>query len=267
MGGSEMTTVKQEALNFFNAIKLKNPKLQGNPINWRMIRNYDADKNEVIVMCAMEITHLDKPGIVIGRISYWDKKYHVQSRLIRNDKFADWNNEKRTSRSSINMKNMVKIALENLVPYSIQEIRDNSNNKTLIYSDLSNIRDDMKWSIRTDLGTISQEEWYDELIHMYEIGYTPKNKSIANAIPLAIAKKDKFDEDFKYKPDVLFVHIKDDGSVTTYLGENHTQEYPNIEALPQDIMGKISVLMVTPELTFVRDVGKKENNHNLWVLL
>ena len=44
-------------------------------------------------------------------------------------------------------------------------------------------------------------------------------------------------------------------------------EYPNIKSLSEDVLGKVMVLMVTPEQTFVRDIGKKDTSNRLWVLV
>jgi len=65
----------------------------------------------------------------------------------------------------------------------------------------------------------------------------------------------------------LFVYIEDNGIVKTRDSQSVVKEYPDINALPEDILGKVTVLMVTPEKCFVRGIGKKDSNNRLWVLL
>ena len=271
---SKMTTVILDNVNvvpeiveFFNAIKLKNPKLVGNPIGWRKKVIYDDSGKATETFCAMEITYIDKPNDVVGRICYWDKKYFVQSRLIRNEKFAHWNRDEYNARSSIKMKNMIKVALDNLIPYTIQEAKEKSNGNTSIDSDLHDIRSNASFKVRKDLQDINNGAWYKELLHMHDTGYIPKDKGVHKAMLEAVKNRQSFEEDFGYNPDTLFVHVKEDGSVVTLDDKSKQEEYPSTCTLPKDIFDKVMVLMVTSNKTFVRDVGKKENNSNLWVLL
>jgi hypothetical protein len=259
--------VVQELLDFYNAIKLKNPKLQGNPTKRRLLTTLDDDKNKLEVMRSMEIMHMDKPDVVVGRLLCWDKKYYVQSRLIRNEKFAHWNREEYTSRSSINMKTMVKIALDNLIPLTPQEIKSTSNDRTTVFSDISSVSSDIGWKIKKDLKDVSNGMWYEELMYMYDAGYKPHNKEIADAMLLAVAKRKVFEEDFAYIPSVLFVYIEEDNSVTVVNDKDEVFKHDKMEMLPEDVFNKIMVLSVSDELTFIRDVGKKDGTNKFWVLL
>lgn len=263
----EDVLINQKLLDFYNSIKLKNPMLIGKPSQWRKQTTFDKDRNSITVMSVLEIFHSSKPDSMMGKISYWDNKYYVHSRLIRNDKFAHWNQNEYHARSSVHMKNMIKIALDNLIPLTVQEIKEVSNNRTTIFSNIADITSNVSWKVKQDINKIHNGMWYEELIHMHDVGYKPNNQEIANAILLAVANRKVFEEDFKYKPNVVFVYIQEDDSVSVVNNNDQVSEYAKLDMLPKDIFNKVMVLSVSDELTFIRDVGKKDGINKFWVLL
>ena len=259
--------VNEELINFYNTIKLKNPMLIGKPIDWRKQTTLDKDNNKIEIMNSMFICHASKPSIVVGKISYWDKTYRVNSRLIKNEKFAHWNKEDYHSKSSVHMKNMIKVAIEKLVPLTVIEIAEKSRDRTTIHNDIHEIRKGIGRDVSMALNKIDDEIWFKELLHMYNTGYKPESNKVKDLINFALSKKEEYDNNYSYNPNVLFVYIEDSGVVKTLDDKESVMEYPNIKSLSEDVLGKVMVLMVTPEQTFVRDIGKKDTSNSLWVLV
>jgi hypothetical protein len=259
--------IDQKLLDFYNAIKLKNPMLIGKPSDWRKQTIFDNDGTSTKVMSVLEIRHSDKPDSVMGKISYWDDKYYVHSRLIKNEKFAYWNKNEYHAKSSMHMKNMIKVALANLIPLTIQEIAEASDNKTDISSDVQEISTSIKTEIKYKIDYIDRAVWFEELLHMHDTGYTPKSDKLADLVKFALDNKEKYEQDYKYKPNKMFVHIYEDESVCIMDKDGRVNGYAKLDMLPEDILSKVMVLMVTPEQTFVRDIGKKDTSNKLWVLV
>lgn len=260
--------VRGELADFYNAIKLKNPMLVARVTELRKTTTTDENGNRVKLFCNAKLVNPNKPDMELGNITFYDSKYIVNSRLIRNDKYAHWNKTDYHSKSSVHMKNMIKVALDNIVPLTFKEIVEHSNDRTGVYMDLHNIRREIGREIKTKIDSIDKDVWFDELLNMHDTGYIPKTPKFSELIKFASGNREKYAQDYKYTPSILFVYIDENGSVkTTDSQSQNVTEYPNINALSEDVLGKVMVLMVTPEQTFVRDVGKKDTNNKLWVLV
>jgi hypothetical protein len=165
------------------------------------------------------------------------------------------------------MKNMIKVAIEKLVPLTVIEIAEKSRDRTTIHNDIHEIRSSISRDVSRALNKIDDEIWFKELLHMYNTGYKPESNEVKDLIDFALSKKEEYDNNYSYYPNVLFVHIEDSGIVKTLDEKENFMEYPNIKSLSEDVLGKVMVLMVTPEQTFVRDIGKKDTSNSLWVLV
>ena len=256
--------VVEELINFYNKAKLKNPNLIGKPMDWRSLATLDKDKNPIRASTHMEIWHSNTS---VGKLGYWGDKYYVHSRLIINDKFAHWNKTNYHSKSSVHMKNMIKVALDNLIPPTIKEIAKESNQKMDILEDIRRVSYSIRRESDIAFNKLSNDTLFEELLNMYSQGYKPKSNAVCDVIKFVVENKQKYEQNFNYKPDYMFVYIKEDNSVYTVDNKELVYGYSELNKLPEDILNKITVLMVSPEKTFIRDIGKKETNNKLWILI
>ena len=111
----------------------------------------------------------------------------------------------------------------------------------------------------------TNDDLRDELFHMVEQGYKPKNATFASAMAYVIETKDEYERNQQYSPERVFVWIKPDGVVYKH-GKEETS-VPNVEALPEEIRGKMFVLMVSDKDTFIDEVGMKSGDNKFWVIL
>jgi hypothetical protein len=101
---------------------------------------------------------------------------------------------------------------------------------------------------------------------MVEQGYKPKNAAFASAMAYVVETKDDFERNQNYNPERGFVWIKPE-CVIYKRGKNDAISVPNIDTLPEEIRGKLFVLMVSDKDTFIDEVGMKAGDNKFWVIL
>ena len=258
--------VIKELGDFYNALKLKNPSLEFKPCT---SRKYLGDDGAVVAYGLLDVVDVDNHEFNLGKIMFWNDKYTVVSRLLINNKFSCWNREEYHSKSSVHMKKVIKPALESLLPLTVDEIKEASLNRCSVTKDLKNIRENIQNKVKSNQDKIHYEDLFEELINMDRVGYSPKNQKVAKAIKFAVENEAEYIEDHNYFPDAYFVYIKTNGSVSVVdhgKVNNTTIEYPDVEGLPEEIRGKLMVLMLSPNDTFIRDIGKKDKENMYWIL-
>jgi hypothetical protein len=97
-------------------------------------------------------------------------------------------------------------------------------------------------------------------------GYTPKNKAFAEAMEYVVASKEEYERNESYDPDRLFIWIKPDCVVYGEC-EEKAQQVASTDELPEDVRGKLFVLMVSDKDTFIDEVGMKAGDNKFWVIL
>jgi hypothetical protein len=130
---------------------------------------------------------------------------------------------------------------------------------------IGKIRDEAVHGMRAKLGSLNTQ-MRDELFNMVEQGYKPKNAAFASAMAYVVETKDDFERNQNYNPERTFVWIKPE-SVVYKRGKNEAISVPNIDALPEEIRGKLFVLMVSDKDTFIDEVGMKAGDNKFWVIL
>jgi hypothetical protein len=160
------------------------------------------------------------------------------------------------------MNNIVKEALKYLLPTQLKEVVAESVDKFDRY--ISNIRDSARQGMRHALSR-TNDELRDELFNMVEQGYKPKNASIASAMAYVVETKESYERNQQYSPERGFVWIKPEGVV--YKRGKEEISVPNTDALPEDVRGKLFVLMVSDKDTFIDEVGMKAGDNKFWVIL
>jgi hypothetical protein len=253
---------KPEIIDLLNAVKKKKPELivVGGS---RQRTHYGQNNVQVHTYRELELAYANLPTQVVGCIGYDGEVYTVNSRLIENAKYSAWSSYDYHTKKSKHMNNIVKEALKYLLPTQLKEVVAESVDKFDRF--ISYIRDEARQGMRSTLAR-TIDDLRNELFHMVEQGYKPKNASIASAMTYVVETKDTYERNQSYSPERGFVWIKPDG-VVYKRGKDDAISLPNTDALPEDVRGKLFVLMVSDKERFIDEVGMKADDNKFWVIL
>jgi hypothetical protein len=162
------------------------------------------------------------------------------------------------------MNNIVKEAIKYLVPTQFKEVLGESVSS--IQSNLSHIRDKAKQAMNQKLNALTYAVLREELDHMHRQGYTPRSGVVLDAMKYVIETKDVYDHYANYNPSKLFIWIKPDCIVYGDC-ETNAKQVASTDDLPEDVRGKLFVLMVGDKNKFIEDVGMKVEYSKFWVLV
>lgn len=215
----------------------------------------------------ISVAYKDNPTQVVGSFGFDGDQFYVSSRLIENAKYGRWSSDFKIRRSK-HMKNIVKECTKSLLPTQFKEMVEES--RDILGRAVRMVRDEATSKMNSQLGNVGKV-LRDELEHMIEVGYTPRNPQVATAMKYIVDNKEQYQIDINYMPDVGFIWIRKDG-VQYQLGGRNKQDEPihtvgSTDELPEDIRSKLFVLMMTDSKNFIRDVGMKYEDNKFWVLL
>jgi hypothetical protein len=257
--------VIQQALDLMDEIKKKNPMLQftigGNRLYVTDV--VDGVSARCEIKTSLLVHDVNDPEKSIGQIGYdTDEKYWVRSRLIQNEKYGRWNTSQHQSKFSKHMKNIVKESVKSLKPLSYEEVREENEGHVLRAIDQRSrqVIQQCNAYMKMDFSKV-----FPELLHMHNIGYTPKGTDFAQAITYAVENKEELEKYYDYKPKKCMIWVRPNSVVWEI--DNTTCTVPSVNDLPEDLRGKLFVLDVTDKNTFVEDVGIKQETGIYWVLL
>jgi hypothetical protein len=259
----------QHVLDLLNAVKKKRPELVVASVSRQMrIGSKTSTRGELYtVYRGLDMAYANLPEQVVGTIGYEYDQFFVTSRLIENAKYSQWSGRDYNTKKSKHMNNIVKEAPKYLLPTQFKEVVDESNDK--FNAEIRNIRDKAIHDMRGVLNRTTGE-LRDELFHMVKSGYKPKNASFASAMAYVIESKEDFERNQHYDPPKAFVWIKPD-SVLYKIGkealDSSATSVATTNDLPEEIRGKLFVLMVADKNKFVDDVGMKADDNKFWVIL
>jgi hypothetical protein len=253
---------KPQILDILNAVKKKKPELI--VVGGSRQRVHYAENNvQVTTYRELNLAYANLPEQVVGAIGFDGEVYTVNSRLIENAKFSAWSSYDYHTKKSKHMNNIVKEALKYLLPTQLKEVVGESADKFSRH--IAQIRDDARQGMRYALAR-TVDDLRDELFHMVEQGYKPKNTSIASAMTYVVETKESYERNQSYDPVRGFVWIKPDG-VVYKRGKDEAISVPNTDALPEDVRGKLFVLMVSDKDVFIDEVGMKAGDNKFWIIL
>ena len=211
----------------------------------------------------LNLAYANLPDQVVGTIGYEYDQFFVTSRLIENAKYSVWSGREHNTRKSKHMNNIVKEAVKTLLPTQFHEVVAESNDKFARH--IREIRDRATQNMRGALNS-TNNVLRDELFNMVESGYKPKNESFAKAMAYVVETKDEYERNQNYNPPTAFVWIKPD-HVMYGKDREEPQQIASMEELPEDVRGKLFVLMVSDKNNFIDEVGMKADDNKFWVIL
>lgn len=252
---------KGELLDLLNAIKKKKPELVvvGGT---RSIGRHTAD-TVFYTYRNLDLAYANLPTQVVGSIGFDGESYSVTSRLIENARFSPWSSYDHRTKKSKHMNNVVKEAVKVLLPTQFHEVVAES--KDAFQRRISDIRDNAVLGMRRTLnGTMDYLR--DELFNMVATGYVPKNSQFKDAMQYVVSSKEEYERNQNYNPERVFVWIKPD-CVMYGKDDKNLTEVKSTDDLPEDMRGKLFVLMVADKGTIVDDIGMKADDNKFWVIL
>ena len=256
------TNIAIQVLELMDEIKKKNPMLSFTAGSNRSIVLGDNNERLEIKM-SMLVAEVSDPSKPIGSIGYdSDEKYWVRSRLIQNEKYGRWNRSQFESKYSKHMKNIVKEAIKTLKPISYEEIFAEQEGNILRAIDQRSRQVISKCNayMKMDFSDV-----FPELLHMYNIGYTPASPKFAEAIKYSVDNKEELEKYYNYKPKKCMIWVRPNSVV--YEIDKVLNQVDTTSELPEELRGKLFVLDVTDKGQFIEDVGMKQDAGVYWVLL
>lgn len=254
---------RQEVLDLANAVMKKNSALIVAGVDRRMRKLSNDGSAHYDVYRAVEFAYADAPTEVVGYVGYEYDQYFVTSRLIENAKYSRWSGRDFNTRKSKHMNKIVKEAVGTLLPTQYHEVVAESGN--MFVKHLSSIRDNAVHGMRSALNN-TNTYLRDELFHMVATGYEPKNPQFKRAMEYVVASKDEYERNQNYNPERTFVWIKPN-EVVYKAGAEDIRSVASIDDLPEDVRGKMFVLMVSDKNNFIGEVGMKADDNKFWVIL
>ena len=251
---------KPQVLDLLNAIKKKKPELI--VIGGVNQRGTYLNDTRLILYCGLSIAYADMPNDEVGSITFDGESYIVTSRLIENARFSSWNSREYHSKKSIHMNNIVKDAIKYLLPTQMNEVVCASINVIGNYA--SEIRDRARRAMNDKLNPVHRV-LREELMHMVATGYVPNNDEVAKAMEYVKATEHEYDALRNFDPDRVFVWIKPNEVI--YREDKEDVVVKSTDELPENIRGKLFVLMVADAGKLIEEVGVKVKDDQFWVLV
>lgn len=217
-----------------------------------------------------QVYHNSDPNNPIGVISvdswYSTKPKNCIQSININDGRHLWGGQGQY-KSSIHIKNIVRIAKKAFKPFTFEQIAKKHSREFI--NSIDSIRSSMLWQTRQN--TCHDFELFaQDFYHLHSIGYKPINPKITKMIEYLIEHKEQIDKHLNYYPKYYFVLVKE--NQVQYCLNEATKSFSNPitvaskDELPEDIKGKLFVLDITDKKDFVEDVGLKENDGAYWII-
>lgn len=194
-------------------------------------------------------------------------KYTIESRLIRNEKYASHNSDFHT-RKTTDPKKLFKFIKEYAKPFSYQEVAMKTmRGAENTFSDWKSTMQRKSYS----LASIGWTSLMDEVVKLHALGVKPQTpafqKLYEEGIPAYEAYKEVENNNFKR----IHVFAHTDGTVAVssfadYAGiEKGSILYEEMSNVPQHIQEQVGMLRMMAHGDFVPNIGMKINDREFWV--
>ena len=233
---------------------------------------------------------------ILGFVGYYDNthsgppidRYCVQSRLIQNDKYASYSDNHHTVASK-HMGTAVKNAMRYLLPVATSEIIANTVSRLCetVRSEHYRIERELEVLVQnvSDLTSTKintgKSKLYRELEYLVKSGHQWFDPSVGTAIEELVGNVPELQQDIIGKSEMKFefVRIFDNplegkGIATRELNfkggllkDNKDTVFATIleKDIPEDMAGKLAVLSIVEDGTYVEDVGMKIDEETFYV--
>lgn len=189
------------------------------------------------------------------------KIYVLRSRLIKNEKYAQHNDDYH-SRETTDRKKLSKFLRDYVKPYSPQEISQMGSNMSDDYFSWQN---EARRNFRAVAGQVSESDIAEEVAYLKSVGVqfrSDKFRDIATkGLELYNEMKRRQDSDIKN----VHVYINPDESVHVTVSEDKTYSYDTLDGVPEIVRQQVAMLMMVDMKQYVPEVGKRTDEKMFWV--
>ena len=241
--------------------------------------------------CYVEVwAYFPNEPYLMGRIGYGDptvnkdatsKQYWVYSRTISNQKFAE-HRDQYYMKTGKDLGKMVKEAKRHLRPYSPVECAQETASRFLssVSDGANNVRNrqqNAEYKIKT------HDNLFRELKHLYTLSEDEQYQFLSSDLRSAIGTLIKADEEWRtesvrpvpaafvsvnvIRGEQRFDVVEVDNAKGTWSKMNKTTKYYYNHDIPEDLMGKLSVLSILDVGGYTERVGQRVSETMFWVEL
>lgn len=189
------------------------------------------------------------------------KSFVLQSRLISNEKYSEFNDDYR-SRETTDIKKMAKFLREYVKPYSPQEISEMGGN---ISSDYYDWQQEAAQQFRRVAGQVTTVDIAEEIAYLKSVGVQFRSDKFRE---IATTGLELFDEMKRRKESGIVhahVYIHPDDSVSVSVTEGRTYAFETLDSVPEVVRQQVAMLMMVDMNQYVPEVGKRTKDKMFWV--
>ena len=189
----------------------------------------------------------------------------IESRLIKNDKYAVHNDKYRT-RSTHDIKKMFKYMKEYIKPFSGQEIAQKSYRG--VQHDFEQWQTKSAWDVREALRELDWNDWMEGIGRLQALGIEPPTKKFAELARTAIPHFEEMKRRNAMEEPNYHIHLNPDDSVvvTIMRGEEKGSSIKeSLDACPLFIQQAIGMLKMVDNQKRVPEVGTKVSPKEFWI--
>ena len=189
----------------------------------------------------------------------------IESRLIKNDKYATHNDKYRT-RSTHDIKKMFKYMKEYIKPFSGQEVAQKSYRG--VQHDFEQWQTKSAWDVREALRELDWNDWMEGIGRLQALGIEPPTKKFAELARTAIPHFEEMKRRNAMEEPNYHIHLNPDDSVvvTIMRGEDKgslTKE--SLDACPLFIQQAVGMLRMVDDRERVPEVGTRVSPKEFWI--
>lgn len=253
--------INKEMVEFLDAFALKHAKIPA-VIDVELVQD-ERRQNKVSYIAKFfdrRFPDADQIGSVLwdyGR-SVNSYEYIVSSRLIENAKYSAWNRRDFHSNRTKDVKKAIKHAIANIIPYQWQELAYESKS----HADRAHhawVDENSHASRNFNFAHVSVVEELDNLLSQ---GVVFKTEAFKQAVASIHVWKEY--QERRNRPAKMQCVMYALGKVNVSYGDE-AREYPNDEALPEDVRQKIGLLKLMDNNKLIPEVGYKFDTNTFWI--
>lgn len=195
-------------------------------------------------------------------------QYVIESRLIRNEKYASHNGDFYT-RKTTDPKKFFKYLKEYAKPFTYQEVALRTMRGA------ESRHDDWKGLVRREAyvtaNTISWDDLLEEVTRLHALGVQPQTNAFKEAYEKGIFKYQDYKaiKDKSFKRIHVFAHTDGTVAVSSFADYEGIEKgsilYEEMSNVPEHIQQQVGMLRMMEHNDFVPNIGMKINDREFWV--
>lgn len=189
----------------------------------------------------------------------------IESRLIKNDKYATHNDKYRT-RSTHDIKKMFKYMKEYIKPFSGQEIAQKSYRG--VQHEFEQWQTKSAWGVREALRELDHNDWMEGIVKLQALGIEPPTEKFAQLVKTAIPHFEEMKRRNAMEEPNYHIHLNPDDSVVVTImrgEEKGSMTKESLDACPMFIQQSLGMLKMMDERSRIPEVGTKVSNTEFWI--